>query len=85
MSQELLERAQDQQAATAELLAELDQANATANEAVNRGDQTLKEAQETLKKLGGKYCRKRQGRKKGTVIQDAISSIVNIITITKTR
>jgi len=52
-SEELLDRAQDQQAATAELLAELDEANETANEAVKRGDQTLKEAQETLKKLGG--------------------------------
>lgn len=52
-SEELLDRAQDQQAATAELLAELDEANETANDAVKRGDQTLKEAQETLKKLGG--------------------------------
>lgn len=58
MSYDLLERAQDQQAATAELLAELDQANETANDAVNRGDQTLKEAQETLKKLGGKFFEK---------------------------
>lgn len=57
-SEELLERAQDQQAATAELLAELDEANETANDAVKRGDQTLKEAQETLKKLGGKFCEK---------------------------
>jgi len=57
-SEELLERAQDQQAATAELLAELDKANETANDAVKRGDQTLKEAQETLKKLGGKFCEK---------------------------
>lgn len=52
-SEELLDRAQDQQAVTAELLAELDKANETANDAVKRGDQTLKEAQETLKKLGG--------------------------------
>lgn len=57
-SEELLDRAQDQQAATAELLAELDEANETANDAVKRGDQTLKEAQETLKKLGGKFCEK---------------------------
>lgn len=57
-SEELLDRAQDQQAATAELLAELDEANETANDAVKRGDQTLKEAQETLKKLGGKFCKK---------------------------
>jgi len=57
-SEELLERAQDQQAATAELLAELDEANETANDAVKRGDQTLKEAQETLKKLGGKFKKK---------------------------
>lgn len=57
-SHELLEQAQEQQETTAELLAELDQANATANDAVHRGDQTLKEAQETLKKLGGKFCRK---------------------------
>ena len=54
-SEQLIERAQDQQAATAELLAELDGANARANDAVKRGDQTLKEAQETLKKLGGIY------------------------------
>lgn len=59
-SEELLDRAQDQQAATAELLAELDEANETANDAVKRGDQTLKEAQETLKKLGGKFCKKIQ-------------------------
>lgn len=54
-SEELLDRAQDQQAVTAELLAELDKANETAQDAVKRGDQTLKEAQETLKKLGGKF------------------------------
>lgn len=54
-SEELIERAQDQQAATAELLAELDGANEKADDAVKRGDQTLKEAQETLKKLGGIY------------------------------
>lgn len=53
-SEQLLDKAQDQQAATAELLAELDGANEKANNAVKRGDQTLKEAQETLKKLGGK-------------------------------
>lgn len=52
-SEELIERAQDQQAATAELLAELDGANEKADDAVKLGDQTLKEAQETLKKLGG--------------------------------
>ncbi|XP_014601707.1 PREDICTED: laminin subunit gamma-1 isoform X1 [Polistes canadensis] len=51
-SEQLLDKAQDQQAATAELLAELDGANEKANDAVERGDQTLKEAQETLKKLG---------------------------------
>lgn len=53
-SEELLEKAQDQQAATADLLSEVHSANETANDAVKRGDQTLKEAQETLKKLGGK-------------------------------
>lgn len=54
-SEELLERAQDQQAATAELLAELDEANETANDAVKRSNQTLKEAQETMNKLNGKF------------------------------
>lgn len=54
-SEELIERAQNQQAATAELLAELDEANEKANDAVKRGDQTLQEAQETLKKLSGIY------------------------------
>lgn len=61
-SEELLDRAQDQQAATAELLAELDEANETANDAVKRGDQTLKEAQETLKKLGGMTYEKKSFR-----------------------
>ncbi|KAH0945533.1 hypothetical protein HN011_010340 [Eciton burchellii] len=51
-SEDILDKAQDQQGATAELLAELDKANETANDAVKRGDQTLKEAQETLKRLG---------------------------------
>ncbi|KAG7211484.1 hypothetical protein KM043_010758 [Ampulex compressa] len=51
ISEKLLDKAQDQQAATAEQLAELDGANVKANEAVKRGDQTLKEAQETHKKL----------------------------------
>lgn len=52
-SEELLERAEDQQSATAELLAEVDGANQRANDAVERGDQTLKEAEETLQKLSG--------------------------------
>lgn len=54
-SEELIEKAQDQQEVTAELLAEVDGANEKANDAVKRGDQTLKEAQETLKKLSGIY------------------------------
>jgi len=58
-SEDILDKAQDQQGATAELLAELDKANETANDAVKRGDQTLKEAQETLKRLGGKFYRKK--------------------------
>lgn len=62
-SEELLERAQDQQAATAELLAELDEADETANDAVNRGDQTLKEAQETMNKLRGKSCEHKKSEK----------------------
>uniref|UniRef100_V9I9W1 Laminin subunit gamma-1 n=2 Tax=Apis cerana TaxID=7461 RepID=V9I9W1_APICE len=55
-SEELIERAQDQQAATAELLAELDGANEKADDAVKRGDQTLKEAQETLKEIRRISC-----------------------------
>lgn len=39
-SEELIERAQNQQAATAELLAELDEANEKANDAVKRGDRS---------------------------------------------
>ncbi|XP_012279283.1 laminin subunit gamma-1 [Orussus abietinus] len=50
-SEELLDRAQEQQAATAELLAEVDAALEKAKDAVKRDDQTLKEAQETLKRL----------------------------------
>ena len=50
----LLEKAQDQHIATAELLAEVDGSNAKAEEAVNRGAQTLKEAVQTLQKLSGK-------------------------------
>jgi len=58
-SEDILDKAQDQQGATAELLAELDKANETANDAVKRGDQILKEAQETLKRLGGKFSTKK--------------------------
>jgi laminin gamma 1 len=54
-SEELLEKAEDQQTTTAELLAEVDNANNIAKNAVNRGNQTLKEAQDTLKKLSGNY------------------------------
>lgn len=54
-SEELIESVQDQQAATAELVAELDKADEKVDDAVKRGDQTLKEAQETLQKLGGTY------------------------------
>lgn len=49
--EKLLERAQDQQATTAELLSDVDGANAKAEEAVSRGALTLKEAQETYQKL----------------------------------
>ena len=52
-SEELLDKAEDQQALTAELLAEVDEANNIAKNAVNRGNQTLKEAQDTLSKLSG--------------------------------
>ncbi|KAK0177645.1 hypothetical protein PV328_001679 [Microctonus aethiopoides] len=51
-SEELLEKTNDQLAATAELLSEVDRANEKAQDAVKRGNQTLAEAQETLKKLG---------------------------------
>lgn len=53
--EKLLERAQEQQIVTAELLSDVDGANAKAEEAVNRGALTLKEAQETFKKLSGNY------------------------------
>lgn len=74
-SEELLEQAQDQEAATGELLAELDKANHTANDAVKRGDQTLKEAQETLKKLGEFDAEVQRERIKA---QDALQDIDNI-------
>ncbi|EFN65099.1 Laminin subunit gamma-1 [Camponotus floridanus] len=74
-SEELLDRAQDQQAATAEHLAELDEANETANDAVKRGDQTLKEAQETLKKLGEFDAEVQRERIKA---QDALQDIDDI-------
>ena len=54
-SETLLNQAEDQQAATAQLLSEVDRANEKAKDALKRGNQTLIEAQETLKKLGGKY------------------------------
>ncbi|XP_001604560.2 laminin subunit gamma-1 [Nasonia vitripennis] len=50
-SEDLLYKAEDQQTITAELLAEVDDANNVAKNAVNRGDQTLKEAVDTLQKL----------------------------------
>ena len=74
-SEELIERAQDQQAATAELVAELDGANEKANDAVKRGDQTLKEAQETLKKLGEFHAEVERERIKA---QDALKDIGDI-------
>ncbi|XP_067209558.1 laminin subunit gamma-1 isoform X2 [Linepithema humile] len=74
-SEELLERAQDQQAATAELLAELDEANETANDAINRSNQTLKEAQETLNKLGEFDAEVQRERVKA---QDALKNIHSI-------
>ncbi|XP_033323034.2 laminin subunit gamma-1 isoform X1 [Megalopta genalis] len=74
-SEDLIEIAQDQQGATAELLAELDQANEKANDAVKRGDQTLKEAQETLKKLGA-FDAEVQGER--IKAQDALKDIQNI-------
>lgn len=51
----LLMRAREQQDATADLLAEADKANDKVDDAVKRGDHTLKEAQETFKKLSGQY------------------------------
>ncbi|XP_011142346.1 laminin subunit gamma-1 [Harpegnathos saltator] len=84
-SHELLERAQDQQAATAELLAELDQANETANDAVNRGDQTLKEAQETLKKLGEFDAEVQRERVKAQDALKDIQSIKELIDIATTQ
>lgn len=51
--EKLLEKAQEQQIVTAELLSDVDGANAKAEEAVNRGALTLKEAQETFQKLSG--------------------------------
>ncbi|XP_031846744.1 laminin subunit gamma-1 isoform X2 [Nomia melanderi] len=74
-SEELIERAQDQQAATAELLAELDGANEKVNDAVKRGDQTLKEAQETLKKLGEFDAEVQRERIRA---QDALKNISSI-------
>ncbi|XP_046413039.1 laminin subunit gamma-1 [Neodiprion fabricii] len=50
-SEKLLERARDQQDTIGELFLEADDANAKVDEAVKRGDHTLKEAQETHKKL----------------------------------
>lgn len=74
-SEELIERAQNQQAATAELLAELDEANEKANDAVKRGDQTLQEAQETLKKLSEFDAEVQRERIKA---QDALKDIKEI-------
>lgn len=74
-SEELLEKAQEQQEATADLFLQLDVANKTANDAVQRGDQTLKEAQETLKKLGEFDAEVQRERIKA---QDALKDIQNI-------
>ena len=74
-SEELIELVQDQQAATAELVAELDKANEKVDDAVKRGDQTLKEAQETLQKLGEFHAEVEKERVKA---QDALKDIKNI-------
>ncbi|CAL7935288.1 unnamed protein product [Xylocopa violacea] len=74
-SEHLIEQELDQQEATAELLAELDRANQIANDAVKRGDQTLKEAQETLKKLSEFNAEVERERVKA---QDALKGIKHI-------
>lgn len=74
-SEELIERAKEQQAATAELIAELDRAKEIADDAVKRGDQTLKEAQETLKKLGEFHAEVERERVKA---RDALKDIRDI-------
>lgn len=54
-SEELLTKAEEQQTVTDELMSEVDAASIRAKDAVNRGSQTLLEAQETLKKLSGNF------------------------------
>lgn len=52
-SEALLNQAEMQQSMTAEFLAEVDQANIQAKDAVERAKKTFEEAEETLKKLSG--------------------------------
>ncbi|XP_033223143.1 laminin subunit gamma-1 isoform X2 [Belonocnema kinseyi] len=68
----LLEKAQDQQTLTAELLADVDAADEKAKDAVSRGEQTLREAQETLQKLSEFDAEVQKERVKA---QEALKSI----------
>ncbi|XP_014222768.1 laminin subunit gamma-1 isoform X2 [Trichogramma pretiosum] len=75
-SEQLVDRAEDQQGITADMLVEVDEAHAMAKNAVNRGSQTLKEAQDTLTKLSGFDAEVQAARAKA---QDAMQDIDKIL------
>lgn len=79
-SEQLLLKARDQQDATADLLSDADKANAKVDDAVKRGDHTLKEAQETYKKLSGfdaEVQRERLLAQSALETVDAIRSLID--------
>ncbi|KAH0534833.1 laminin subunit gamma-1 [Cotesia glomerata] len=77
-SEILLDKAQDQQAATAELLSDVDKANEKAKDALKRGNETLVEAKETLKKLGEFDAEVQREKMKA---QEALKNINEITTM----
>nr|CAD7454512.1 unnamed protein product [Timema tahoe] len=80
-SEDLLARGMEQQQLVDELLADVDAANSKADKAVQLGDKTLQEAQETLRTLQGQRCSKEfdnQVQESKGAAQNALDSVPEI-------
>lgn len=76
---ELLNKAQVQQEATADLLSEVDDSEAKADEAIERSNKTLNEAQETLKRLSEFDAEVKRERTKAQKSIEKINEIRDMI------
>ncbi|KAJ8665186.1 hypothetical protein QAD02_006848 [Eretmocerus hayati] len=77
--EELLSKAEKQQSLTDDLLADVDRANDIAKKAVDRGEQTLLEAQDTLDKLSVFESEVQDAREKAIEARKGIDEISNLI------